>query len=108
MTERDDTNRGAAWPNDKNGVSARPDFRGFINVEGKEFWASVWVKVAGPNAKNPGQKFLSFCVEPKEEETGDKLAGFGEDEAVTGNSDNGTNFSPPEFKNVPVDDDLPF
>lgn len=64
MTERDNTNRGAAWKNDKSGNENWPDYRGNVNVEGKEFWFDCWIKTIQQGDKK-GQKFLSFSVKPK-------------------------------------------
>lgn len=61
----DNTNRGVLFKNDKT-HDAQPDYKGSVNVEGVEFWFSGWIKTAGPNARNPGSKFLSVAVEPKD------------------------------------------
>jgi len=63
----DNTNRGVLFQNDKQGVATRPDYKGSVNVDGVEYWFSGFIKVAGPNAKNPGSKFLSVSVEKKDE-----------------------------------------
>ena len=59
----DNTNRGAIWPNKDKETDNHPDFKGQINVEGKEFWVSAWKKKA--DAK-PGSPSLSFSIKPKE------------------------------------------
>ena len=39
MAEKyDNTNGGALFPNDKKEKESHPDFRGNIDIEGKEFW----------------------------------------------------------------------
>jgi len=43
-----------------------PTHTGSININGVEYWLSGWVKVAGPTAKEPGSKFLSLSVKPKD------------------------------------------
>jgi len=102
----DETNRGAAWPNDKKGNARAPDFRGYINVEGKEYWASFWVKIAGAGSKNPGQKFLSYNIEAKEQDLGsDPLSDFGGEVETAVPVDD---LSPPKFPEIPEDDDIPF
>ena len=63
----DNTNRGVLFKNDKEGNEARPDYKGSVNVAGVEYWFSGFIKTAGPNAKNPGSKFLSVAVERKDE-----------------------------------------
>jgi len=61
----DNTNKGVMFKNDKTN-DAQPDYRGSANIDGVEMWASGWIKVAGPNAKNPGSKFLSMSFEKKD------------------------------------------
>lgn len=62
----DNTNRGVLFKNDRKETDSHPDYTGSVNVEGKEYWFSGWIKTAGPNARNPGSKFLSVSVSPKE------------------------------------------
>ena len=66
MSNYDNTNQGALFKNEKTNDRA-PDYKGSINVEGEEFWISGWIKTAGSRAKNPGQKFMSLAVTPKEQ-----------------------------------------
>ena len=61
----DNTNNGALFKNNKT-KDSQPDYKGSVNVEGTEYWISGWIKAAGPNSKNPGSKFLSVAVEPKD------------------------------------------
>jgi len=59
----DNTNRGALFRNDKRDNPKRPDYRGEINIEGREFWLSAWIR-----KKNDGSDtFMSISVEPKED-----------------------------------------
>jgi len=51
----DNTNKGVMFKNDKTN-DAQPDYRGSANIDGVEMWASGWIKVAGPNAKNPSKR----------------------------------------------------
>jgi len=44
MADFDNTNSGAMFRNDKQGVDKRPDWRGSINIDGKEYWISCWDK----------------------------------------------------------------
>lgn len=53
----DNTNSGALFTNDKKGNEKRPDYTGKINVEGKDFYISAWVK-----ENKTGGKFLSLSV----------------------------------------------
>jgi len=66
MSEYDDTNRGAMFKNDKGDNPKRPDYRGFLNVNGTEFWLSGWVREA-QQGKHAGEKFLSVAIEAKED-----------------------------------------
>lgn len=66
----DNTNRGVLFKADKQGNESRPDYSGSVNVEGVEYFFSGWIKTAGPNAKNPGSKFLSVAVEKKRVQPG--------------------------------------
>lgn len=70
MSDYDNTNKGVLFRNDNKTDSRQPDHKGSINIEGKEFWVSAWVKEAGPAAKNPGQKFFSLAVTPKDSNSG--------------------------------------
>jgi len=64
MTDFDETNRGKIWPNDKKGNEKWPDFQGFLNVEGVEYWVSGWKRKEGAHPKAPS---LSFSIQKKEE-----------------------------------------
>ena len=67
MTQQyDNMNKGTLFKNDKNGNEKWADLRGSINIEGVEFWISGWYKVSGPNAKTPGEKFVSLSVQRKQ------------------------------------------
>jgi hypothetical protein len=60
----DNTNRGALFKNDEKDGENDRDYSGTLNVEGREFWVSGWVKTS-----KKGQKFLSLSVKPKHETT---------------------------------------
>ena len=60
----DNTNRGSAWGNDKKEKDTHPDFKGSINVEGKEFWFSMWKRKSDANPKAPA---VSFQIVAKED-----------------------------------------
>ena len=59
----DNTNRGAIWKNDDKREDNHPDFKGSLNVDGREYWVSAWKRKEGAPAKAPA---LSFSVKPKE------------------------------------------
>ncbi len=60
----DNTNRGQIWPNRDKQKETHPDFKGTINVEGKEYWLSAWKKKPDANPKAPS---LSFSIQAKDE-----------------------------------------
>jgi len=57
----DNTNSGALFRNEKKASEKHPDYRGDINVDGKDFWVSAWVKTS-----KKGTKFMSLSVTEKE------------------------------------------
>ena len=61
MTQYDNNNRGALFKNDKQKES-QPDFRGPINVDGKDYQLSAWLK----NSDKAG-KYFSIAVSEKQE-----------------------------------------
>ena len=58
MPEYDDTNTLVLFSNDKEGNDKRPDFKGKINVGGKEYSLSVW-----KNTSAAGKSYLKGKVE---------------------------------------------
>lgn len=57
----DNTNRGALFKNDGKSEDRDPDYRGNINIDGKEFWLDAWINTA----KKDGRKFMSLRAKPK-------------------------------------------
>jgi hypothetical protein len=64
----DNTNSGLLAKNDKQGNESRPDYRGSINVDGREYWLSAWIKQGREGTKLAGQKYMSLSVKPKDEQ----------------------------------------
>ena len=56
MSQYDNTNSGVFFKNDKKGSEKAPDYKGKINVNGKEFELAGWIK-EGKNGK-----FISLKV----------------------------------------------
>lgn len=56
----DNTNRGVLFENDRKETDNHPDYTGKLNVDGKEYWLSAWVKDG-----NKGE-FFSLSVKPKD------------------------------------------
>jgi hypothetical protein len=79
-------NSGAVFKNDRKAEDRHPDYKGDAEVGGVKYWVSGWIKTAGPNAKNPGSKFMSLAFTVKDQQPA---------------------FAPPPA-NLGVDDDIPF
>jgi len=62
----DNTNSGMLARNDKKEKDTHPDFKGSINVDGKEYWLSAWTKEGKPGGKMEGRKYFSLSVSPKD------------------------------------------
>ena len=58
----DNTNKGALFKNDRKNGDADPDYRGTINVDGRELWVSAWVKTSAK-----GVRFMSLALKPKDD-----------------------------------------
>lgn len=56
----DNTNRGVLFKNEDKESDSHADYRGNINIDGKEFWLNAWIKTS-----KKGQKFMSLSVKPK-------------------------------------------
>lgn len=65
----DNTNTGMIYDNDRKKEENHPDVKGFINVEGREYWVSGWERV-GKNGKWEGKEFISLAIEPKDDDRG--------------------------------------
>lgn len=78
----DNTNSGAIFKNDKQGNEKRPDYTGKLNVEGKDFYVSAWVKDG-----KEGSKFLSLslkAIEAKQETKTPEYQESKDDQSNTG------------------------
>lgn len=62
--EYDNTNRGTLYRNENKKEENHPDYSGSLNVSGKEFWLSGWVK----ESKKDGKKFFSLSIKQKAKE----------------------------------------
>ena len=58
----DNTNRGAIFENKKKNKESQPDRTGSLNVDGRDYWISGWLKKS-----KDGANFLSLSVELKGE-----------------------------------------
>lgn len=66
MRQFDRTNTGTLGRNKNRKNDKQPEYKGSINIGGVEYWLSGWVKTAGDNAPEPGSKFFSLSVTPKD------------------------------------------
>jgi hypothetical protein len=57
----DNTNRGALFKNDRREKETDADYRGGINIDGRDFWLNAWIKES-----KAGGKYMSLSVRPKE------------------------------------------
>lgn len=64
MTDYDNTNRGALFRNDKATSDKHPTHTGKVNIEGREFYISAWVK------EGKKGKFFSLSFKPVDEQPG--------------------------------------
>jgi len=62
MADFDNTNRGALFVNDRKTTANHPDYKGSLNSDGVEYWASAWIKTPASG----GAKFLSISLTPKD------------------------------------------
>ena len=70
MTTVDNTNSGILSRNDRKEKDTHPDFKGSINIEGREFWLSGWIKTKKDNSG----RFFSLSVKPKDEQPANRPA----------------------------------
>ena len=66
MTDFDPNNSGALFVNNRKEKETHPDRTGSLNVEGKDYWISGWLK-----KDRNGNPYLSLSVRPKEEQSGE-------------------------------------
>lgn len=62
--EYDNTNRGMAMINEKKTEEKHPDWSGSLNVEGVDYWLSIWKKTS-----KAGKPYMSFSIRKKQEQT---------------------------------------
>lgn len=61
----DNTNSGVLFQNDKDGNEKRPDYKGKLNVNGKDFWISGWKKLSKDN-----KPYLSLSIQEPQQHSG--------------------------------------
>jgi hypothetical protein len=60
----DNTNSGLLAKNERKEKDSHPDYTGKINVEGRDFYLSAWIKEGREGSKMEGRKFFSLSVKP--------------------------------------------
>lgn len=79
----DNTNTGALFRVKDKKSEKHPDYNGSLEAKCPNcnqvtpFWLSAWLKISGAKAKNPGEKFFSLAINPKEERVGGKSISSG-------------------------------
>lgn len=92
MPQYDNTNRWTLNKNDRKETDKHPDYTGSLNVDGREFWLSAWLKDGSRG------KFFSGSVKPKEPLR----------EAVDAPRQTVTSGRPAHIPEPLLDDDIPF
>lgn len=64
----DNTNSGLLAKNTRKEKDTHPAYTGSINIEGRDYWISAWVKEGREGTKLEGQKYFSLSVKPKDEQ----------------------------------------
>lgn len=58
--EYDNRNKGVLFKNEEKEQDNHADYRGSINIQGKEFWLNAWIRTS-----KKGNKFMSLSVKEK-------------------------------------------
>lgn len=56
----DNTNKGVLFKNEDKKADTHADYRGQINIDGREFWLDAWIK-----SSKAGKKYMSLSIKPK-------------------------------------------
>lgn len=64
--EYDNTNTGLLSKNERKESETHSDYKGSINVEGKEYWLDAFIKEGREGTKMEGKKYLRLKLRPKD------------------------------------------
>jgi hypothetical protein len=66
----DNTNSGLLAKNDRKEKETHPDYTGKVNVEGRDFYLSAWIKEGREGSKLEGKKYFSLSLKPVDAASG--------------------------------------
>ena len=93
----DNNNRGALFLNDRGGNEKAPNYKGSINIEGVEYWCSLWKQTS-----KKGDVYLSISVKPKQEQARKSQPQSGS------NQQHNAAPTPIQTERILEEDDIPF
>lgn len=104
MADFDKTNKGCLFENDKTGNPKKPDYTGSINVDGKDYRISAWIK---PPSGNTNSNYLSLSISPKDQSAVNAYNNASNQTSVA-EREQGITSVPEDSSLGKIDDELPF
>jgi len=72
----DNTNSGMLAKNERMREGKKdPEYTGFVNIDGKEYWLKAWVKKGREGSRMEGKSFFSLSLDPKDDDYGSDRGG---------------------------------
>lgn len=102
MSNYDNTNRGALFPNKRKTKANHPDYTGKIDINGTEHWVSGWLKTS-----KSGMQFVSISLGDPIDAPANAPGGFPTAGGGATSQTEGSTESAGGFDNT-YDDDIPF
>ncbi len=62
----DNNMTGMLSKNERKAQPNHPDYSGSVEIDGKQYWLSGWIKEGKDGGKMAGKKFVSLAIKPKE------------------------------------------